>query len=407
MVVASLGAIGQASAEDWVRFRGPNGQGISSESQLPLHWTTTEHVAWRTPIPGEAWSSPIVYQNDIYLTTATDGGAVCRVLCVDRNTGDIRWNTEVHRQVVGAKRQQNSYATPTPLTDGQQVYAVFSDGCVVALDLAGNLVWKNAELKFYSLHGLGASPVLIDDVVVMPFDGSSPSDERVGWKIPWQEAKIIAFDTRTGERRWTGTRGESRVGHVTPILLESGEQFVSAGGDRVQGFESRTGKQIWSIYSQGEGVTPSPIMAGELIITSSGFEEPTIRAIRMGGTGEITNTHIAWEQKRGVPVLASPLYVAPYIYTISRDNILQCLEAATGEIVWTERLSGVHSASPVFADGRIYILSEEGVTLVLRPGPVYEELARNSIGEVCKASMAVSQGHFFIRSAQHLYCIEP
>jgi outer membrane protein assembly factor BamB len=148
-------------------------------------------------------------------------------------------------------------------------------------------------------------------------------------------------------------------------------------------------------------------MAGELIITSSGFEEPTIRAIRMGGTGEITNTHIAWEQKRGVPVLASPLYVAPYIYTISRDNILQCLEAATGEIVWTERLSGVHSASPVFADGRIYILSEEGVTLVLRPGPVYEELARNSIGEVCKASMAVSQGHFFIRSAQHLYCIEP
>jgi len=142
-----------------------------------------------------------------------------------------------------------------------------------------------------------------------------------------------------------------------------------------------------------------------LIFTSSGFEDPTIRAIRPGGEGDITDTHIAWEQKKGVPVLASPLYVKPHLYTITRDNFLHCIEASTGEIVWVERLSGAYSASPVLADGRIYILSEEGVTLVLRPGTQYDEIARNSIGETCQASMAVSQGQFYIRSAEHLYCI--
>ena len=152
-------------------------------------------------------------------------------------------------------------------------------------------------------------------------------------------------------------------------------------------------------------MTPSPVVGDGLIFTSSGFEAPTIRAIRPGGEGDITDTHIAWEQKKGVPVLASPLYVHPHLYTITRDNILHCIQASTGEIVWLRRLKGVHSASPVFADGRIYILSEEGITFVLRPGPKYDEIARNSLDERCMASMAVSQGHFYIRTAENLYCI--
>jgi outer membrane protein assembly factor BamB len=192
---------------------------------------------------------------------------------------------------------------------------------------------------------------------------------------------------------------------VTPILVDDGVQLVSAGGDRVQGHDARTGKRIWSVYSQGEGVTPSPVVADGMLFTSSGFEAPTIRAIRLGGEGDVTETHIAWEQRKGVPALASPLYVEPYLYTITRDNILHCIEAATGKIVWLHRLEGVHWASPVFADGRIYILSEDGVTLVLRPGLKYDEIARNSIEETCFASMAVSQGHFYIRSAKHLYSI--
>lgn len=392
-------------AENWTRFRGPNGQGISGEESLPVKWSADENIAWKTPIPGTGWSSPIVFEDRIFVTTATEDGVSCRVISVDRKTGDVVWNTEVHRQEPGAKRRQNSYATPTPVTDGKHVYAVFYDGTVVAVDFSGNRIWKNQEVKFFSLHGLGASPVLADGQLIMPFDGSSREEQKTGWKVPWKNAVVLSLDTNDGSVRWKGRRGESRVGHVTPILTDDGKQLVSAGGDRVQGFDVATGDRIWSIYSQGEGVTPSPVIGDGMIFTSSGFEAPTLRAIRLGGRGDVTKTHIAWEQTKGVSALASLLYVQPYVYTISRSNVLHCMDAATGEIVWMERLKGVHSASPVYADGRIYLLSEDGVTIVLRPGSKYDEIAANNIEANCLASMAVSQGNFFIRSSDHLYCI--
>ncbi len=404
-LVLSLTVCDPLSAENWMRFRGPNGQSVSSERNLPVTWSSNDNVAWKTSIPGNGWSSPIVYKEHVFLTTTTEKGVSCRVICVNRADGSIAWNTEVHRQKPGAKRSKNSYATPTPVTDGKLVYAVFYDGTVVAVDFAGKRVWKSTEIKFFSLHGLGASPVLAYGQLIMPFDGSSRKETRIGFKVPWKNAVVLSLDAATGAVRWKAKRGESRVGHVTPIFVDGGAQLVSAGGDRVQGFDARTGKRIWSIYSQGEGVTPSPVVADGLIITSSGFEAPTIRAIRLGGKGDVTKTHIAWEQKRGVPALASPLYVAPHLYTITRDNILHCLEASTGKVVWVHRLKGVHTASPVLADGKIYILSEDGVTLVLRPGPRYAEIARNSIDVKCLASMAVSQGHFYIRSAKRLYSI--
>ncbi len=401
----SLTICGLTNAENWTRFRGPNGQGISSEKDLPTTWSADDKVVWKTSIPGKGWSSPIVYDQRVFLTTATEDGISCRIICVNRVDGTVAWNTEVHRQKQGPMRRQNSYATPTPVTDGKRVYAVFYDGTVAAVDFSGKLAWTNQDVKFFSLHGLGASPVLAHGQLIMPYDGSSKEEGRVGWKIPWKNAVILSLDTASGSVRWKGKRGDSRVGHVTPILIDDGKQLMSAGGDRVQGFDAHTGERTWSIYSQGEGVTPSPVVGGGLIYTSSGFEAPTLRAIRPGGKGDVTKTHIAWEQKKGVSALASLLYVAPYLYTISRDNILHCMEASTGKIVWLERLEGVHSASPVFADGRIYVMSEDGVTLVLRPGPEYDEIARNSINETCLASMAVSQGHFYIRSSKHLYSI--
>lgn len=395
------------NAENWTRFRGPNGQGISSESGLPVEWSSEDNVAWKTKIPGSAWSSPIAYDDHLFLTTATEEGASCRVICVDRKSGELKWNVEVHRQVPGAKRRENSYATPTPVTDGKRVYAVFSDGAIVAVDFDGNKVWKNTDVEFYSLHGLGASPIIAGDQLIMPFDGSSQSEQKVGWKTPWENAVVLSVDTASGKTRWKGSRGESRVGHVTPILIEDGKQVVSAGGDRVQGFDAKTGERIWSIYSQGEGVTPSPVVGDGLIFTSSGFEVPTIRAIRPGGKGDVTESHIAWEQKRGTPALPSFLFVRPYLYSITRDNIMHCLEAETGDIVWQRRLKGTFTASPVFADGKMYFTSEEGVTLVLRPGPKYDEVARNELEEPCLASMAVSHGHFYVRTEENLYSIGP
>ncbi|EMI15438.1 Pyrrolo-quinoline quinone, partial [Rhodopirellula maiorica SM1] len=190
---------------------------------------------------------------------------------IDRKSGKVLWNTEVHRQVPGPKRAQNSYATPTPVSDGKRVYAAFYDGTVVAVDFDGKRVWKNEEVDFHSLHGLGASPILTGDLLIMPFDGSSPQEQRVGWKEPWDQAVLLAIDKQTGKTAWRGKRGLSRVGHVTPITLDNGQTVISAGGDRVQAHDARTGERIWSVYSQGEGVTPSPVLGEGLIFTSSGF----------------------------------------------------------------------------------------------------------------------------------------
>jgi len=392
-------------SENWTRFRGPSGQGISSETDLPVTWSKDENIKWTADLPGQGWSSPIVFEDHIFLTAATEEGVSCRVICINRQDGSIAWSKEVHRQKPGPMRKQNSYATPTPVTDGKLVYSVFYDGTVIAVDFSGNIVWKNNEVRFFSLHGLGASPILANGQIIMPFDGSSREETQVGWKVPWEKAVILSLDAEDGSVRWKGSRGKSRVGHVTPILVDDDKQLISAGGDRVQGFDPNTGERIWSIYSQGEGVTPSPVVGDGLLYTSSGFEAPTLRAIRLGGKGEVTNSHIAWEQKNGVAALASLLYVKQYLYSISRDNILHCLDAATGDIVWRERLTGTYSASPIYADGRIYILSAEGETLVLRPGAKYDEIARNDISDTCNASMAISQGNFYIRSAKKLYCI--
>ncbi|MEM7475897.1 MAG: PQQ-binding-like beta-propeller repeat protein [Planctomycetota bacterium] len=404
-----LTASNNSNAEDWSRFRGPNGQGVSTDSKVPQTWSATEdaqeNIAWKTKLTLGGWSSPIIVGDSVFLTGTKEDGVSCRVLRINRKDGSVLWDKEVHRQKTTKMRRQNSYATPTPVSDGTQVYAVFFDGTALAVDMQGSVQWKNSDFKFYSLHGLGASPLLADGMLVMPFDGSSRDNDTLGWKEPWDQAAVVAWDCSTGKVRWTGRRESSRVGHVTPILVNDGKQLISAGGDRVQGFDIATGERIWSIYSKGEGVTPSPVVGEGLIFTSSGFEEPTIRAIRIGGKGDITKSHIAWEQKRGVPALPSFLFVAPHLYSITRDNILYCFTAETGEIVWQERLQGTYSASPLLAANRIYITSEEGITTVLKPGTKYQELAKNEVNGICKASLAVADGQIIMRSSDYLYCI--
>lgn len=396
-------------AENWPGFRGPTGQGISAETGVPLTWSATENVAWKTAIPGEGWSSPIIYGEHMFVTSTTDEGRSCHVICLDRRSGKIRWNTKVCEQEVRKKREENSDATPTPTTDGQHVYAVFSSGKMVAVDFEGTVVWTNHDVNFYGHHGLAASPILYQDLVIMPYDGSSDGENnQVGWKIPWEQAVLLAVDKTTGKVRWRGKRGLSRLGHVTPnVLRDNGtDQIVSGAGDRVQGFDPADGRLIWSIYSKGEGVTPSIVVGDGLVFSCSGFEAPTIRVIRAGGTGDVTDSHMAWEQSKGVPSLASMLYVKPNIYAVSDSGVVTCFLAATGEVLWQERIGGKHSASPIYADGKIYFLTEaEGESVVIEAGPHLKILARNRLEEKCKASMAVSQGNLFIRTEHHLFCI--
>ncbi len=409
---------GWAHAENWPRFRGPTGQGLSSEANLPLYWSPTSNVVWKMAIPGIGWSSPIVWDDRIFLTSTTEDGVSCRVFCVDRLSGKTLWNREVFCQVPQYKQQKNSHATPTPVTDGERVYAVFSSGGIAAINFDGSNCWTYRDAKYYSRHGLGASPIVYGNLLIMPYDGSNrvaepgkwpnnTDEEKLGWRIPWDKAFILAVDAKTGRRVWTAKRGMSRVAHTTPNIIEvNGQtQLISTAGDAIQGFDPDTGARIWSVYSEGEGVTSSFAMGGGLIFSASGYMDHRLRAVRIEGQGEVTESHIVWEARKGVPSQSSLLYVKPHVYGVSDGGVATCYHEADGKVIQQKRIGGNHCASPVFADGHIYFLSESGETVVMKAGPQLEIIARNTIQERCQASIAVSQGHLFIRSVEHLFCI--
>jgi outer membrane protein assembly factor BamB len=398
-----------AQAENWPQFRGPTGQGISREKDVPLKWSATENIAWKTPLPAEGWSSPIVYGDRVFVTGTTGGGSKCHVLALDRKSGKILWNKEVLTQETRRKESKNSYATPTPVTDGKHVYAVFGGGGIVAVDFQGNVAWTYDDVKFYSRHGLGASPVLYENLLIMPFDGSNPPpEEKIGWKIPWEEARIVALDKNSGNVAWTARRGPSRIAHTTPLVVrQPAPRLLSTAGDVIQGFDLRDGRRLWSAYSQGEGVVPSPVLVDNVLVTCSGFEKPTIRAVRLGGQGDVTSTHIAWEETKGVPSQSSVVYVEPHLYAITEGGVVTIFEVGEkgANLLTQGRSPGNYSASPVAAAGRVYFLSEQGDTTVIEAGANYQVLATNKLGEKCQASPAISQGQMFIRTEKNLFSI--
>ena len=403
IATALIVASGVAQAENWPGFRGPGRQGVSTETGLPLKWSTTENIAWQTDIPGLGWSSPIVWGDRIFLTTATDDGASAHVLALDAKSGKILWDREVLKQELKRKEKRNSYATPTPVTDGKQVYAVFGDGSIVAHDFSGKVLWTNRDYPYYSQHGIGASPVLYRDLLIMPYDASNEGeDKKVGWQKPWDRSFIVGIDVKTGKQRWKGTRGLSRIGHVTPnfATVNGKVQLVSGAGDVIQGFDPATGERLWSVPSQGEGVVPSIVIGDGLAFTSSGFEKTTMRAVRLGATPAV-----AWEQTKSVSHIPSFLYVRPRLFSVTEAGVAMAVKAESGDIVWQERLGGEHFASPVYADGRIYFLSDTCETAVIAPGDKLEVLARNQLEGQCQASMAISGKRLFIRTANRLYCI--
>jgi outer membrane protein assembly factor BamB len=397
-------------AENWPQFRGQNGQGRSKETGLPLQWSATENVAWKTELPGESWSSPIVWQDRVFVTTATDDGLSCRVLSVNRKTGRILWNKEVFRQATGRKEGRNSYATPTPATDGEGVYACFYDGSFAALDYSGRVVWTNRSYPFYSQHGLGTSPILYRDILIQARDGSSGgADKALGWQKPWDQAYILALEAKTGRERWKGKRGLSRISHGVPAIWISpgGQvQVVSEAGDVVQGFNLQSGERLWSSQVIGEGKVPSAVIGDGLVFTAGGWGGgESIKAFKLGGRGDLGTSNLVWEQRRGMPKVPSMLYAKPYLFAVTDGGIATCMQAATGEIVWQERLGGSFSASPVSAEGRIYFMNDDGETTVIEAGPQFKVLAMNPIGERVQASPAVSQGQIFIRAERHLFAI--
>jgi outer membrane protein assembly factor BamB len=391
-----------AHAADWPQFRGPDGQGHADVTRLPTEWSSTKNVAWKKEIPGAGWSSPILFRERLYLTTAVpgaNGNLSLRALCLDARDGKMLWSTEVLSATPASAHKKNSHASPTPLTDGERLYVHFGPYGTGALDLNGRIIWRNTGLKFPPVHGNGGSPALAGNALVFSCDGAS-------------NPFFVALNKATGETLWRTPRntGASRTfSFSTPLVITNHGrvQIISPTSAAVISYEPHTGKEIWRArYPEGYSVIPRPVFAHGLLFISSAYDRPVFYAIRPDGQGDVTATHIAWSINKSAPNTPSPLVVGSEVYFISDSGIMTCADAKSGQVHWQERVGGNYSASPVFADGKIFTQSEEGIGTVMKAGRKFEVLARNDVQERTLASYAIGDGAIYLRTAQHLLRVQ-
>lgn len=397
-MVLACGLLAPLRASDWPAFRGADGQGHSDEVGLPLLWSESRNVAWKSPVPGRGWSSPVVAGGRVWLTTAVEsrGGASLRVLAYDEQRGSRLVDREVFRLPdPELLNQKNSLASPTPIVDGDRVYVHFGLEGTAAVSLTGDVVWT-AQYTCDTQHGSGGSPVLYRDLLIFSCDG-------------FDEAYVVALDTKTGQRRWkTARRRPVSQAYTTPLVIRVGarDQLVSAGAYRTVAYDPITGAELWRVgYGSGFSNVPRPVFGHGLVYLATGFQEPAMMAVRTDGAGDVTASHVVWTVQRGAPLTPSPILIGDDLYYVSDTGVATCVEAKTGRTRWQQRLGGNYSASPVYADGRLYFQSEDGVTTVVAPGPVFRKLAENELAGMTLASMAVSGGAFFLRTDTHLYRI--
>ncbi len=403
---------------DWPQFRGPTGQGTSNASNVPVEWSPSKNVAWKIVLPGSGWSSPVLANGRVYLTTAVsgaDGNAESngsprislRAICLDAADGRTRWDVaalEATEDNAKPLHPKNSLASPTPIVDGDRLFVHFGHMGTAALDLHGNVLWRQTGVDYSPVHGNGGSPVLVEDLLVFSCDGAD-------------EPFLVALDRATGDVRWkTPRRTPSKKTFAFSTTL-----FVEAGGDPhfccppsgMGGrYVPRTGHELWRVrYGEGYSVIPRPVVSRGLLFLSSGFDRPAIYAIRLPSSrdsehGDLTDSHVVWRHGKGAPNTPSPIVVGNELYIVSDSGIASCLDARSGKVHWTERLGGAFSASLVAAEGRLYFLSEEGVCHVVAADTEFKRLATNELGEKTFASPAVVDGAMFIRSESHLWRID-
>jgi outer membrane protein assembly factor BamB len=399
VAVALVVACGDlASAQDWPEFRGPGAQGHSADRGLPVEWSETSNVAWKAPVPGLGWSTPVVANGRVWLTTAVEQrGISLRAIAFDAATGKEVVNVEVFK--IPADRRginpKNSWASPSPVIDGDRVYVHFGADGTAALSPAGEIIWKN-RFEYQSQHGAGGSPIVYGDLLIFSCDGSDA-------------AFVIALDKHTGKTKWKTDRGfPADQAYTTPLVIRAGEQdqLISVGAFRVRAYDPVTGKEIWRVrYDEGFSNVPRPVFGHGLVFITTGFQQPELLAIRPDGKGDVTRTHVAWSLKRGAPLTPSPILVGDELYIVNDGGIASCIDARTGAVIWQSRLGGTYSASPVYADGRLYFPAEQGITTVIAPGKEARRLATNRLDGGHLASMAVAGGAFFLRTDSALYRI--
>ncbi|QDT52697.1 outer membrane biogenesis protein BamB [Caulifigura coniformis] len=400
-VVVVLGLTSQAAAKDWLDFRGPTAQGLSDATRLPTTWSETENVVWKTEIPGLGWSTPVIVGNRLFITTAVqegDDAQSLRALCIDPRSGEILWNNELFRTESKVEiHKKNSHASASPLIDGDRVFLHFGPHGTAAVDFDGKVLWKTNELKYLPQHGVGGSPALAGNHLVICCDGHDSQ-------------YVAALDKTTGHVAWKTPRdvGFSKgFSFGTPLVVDiNGQtQAICPGSGAIMSYDPANGKELWRVRHGNWSVVPRPVYANGLVIACTGYEKGKILAIDPTGSGDITDSHVKWSLERGVPYNPSPVVVGDDVYFVSDAGIISCVDVSSGKVHWTERVGGKYSASLLYADGKIYAQNEEGRSIVFKPGHTFEKIAENEFANGLRtyASYTPIDGALFLRSESHLY----
>jgi outer membrane protein assembly factor BamB len=394
--------------ENWPQFRGPDGNGVSDATGLPLTFSDTENVRWKTPIHGKGWSSPVVWGDQVWLTTATEDGKEMFAICVDLASGkilhDIKlWDVAEPQPGI----DYNSYASPSPVIEQGRVYVHFGAHGTAAIDTAtGEILWKRQDLPCNHFRGAGSSPILVDNLVVLTFDG-------------YDYNYLAALDKRSGEIVWKRDRnitsydradnGDYHKAFSTPQVIDAGgrKQLVSPSAGATIAYDPATGAELWRVRSGGMNAAARPIFGNGLIYCTTADGGWQLFALKPGGSGDVSESHLAWKFNKNVSKRPSPLLVGDLLFMVSdHSGIVTCVDAKEGKLIWQHRLGGDYCASPIYADGRIYLFEVDGNAPVIGAGREFRLLAENHLEAGSMASPAVVGRSLIVRTKTHLYRFE-
>ncbi|MGB7925883.1 MAG: PQQ-binding-like beta-propeller repeat protein [Pyrinomonadaceae bacterium] len=420
---------GAASADsNWPQWRGPESQGVSMDKDLPAEWSSTKNVRWKTAIAGRGHSSPIIWGKRVFLTTAVEGAVVpgakaathkvdgkdwvhpdsvgadrkhtFKVIALDRDTGKIVWEkTAWEGTPYDDRHRKSSFASSTPATDGRYVYAYFGTEGIYCYDFEGTLVWKATLGKLgTSGMGTGTSPVLYENLVILQ------CDEEDGLN-----SFIIGLDKKTGKEVWKTPR-KVQVSWTTPVLVKTAKrvELITSGNEAIISYDPATGRELWRTKGLESNAIPTPVATTDMVVVAAGYPVKIAMAIRLGGTGDLKETGIAWKYEKGLAYVPSPILYGDYLYLTTDRGILTCLDVKTGKVVYEGGrvpIPATFTASPVAFDGKILLTSEDGDTFIVKAGPKHEILGTNSLDEPVYSSPALADGKIFIRGEKNLYCI--
>ena len=398
----------------WPEFRGANGSGTATVAGLPLTWSETEHVRWKTPLHGRAWSSPVVLSNQVWVTTATEDGKQLFAIALDQASGKVIYDLKLFDVATPQYVHPfNTYASPTPVIEPGRVYVTFGAPGTAAIDTAtGKVLWERRDLECNHYRGAGSSPIIFGDLLILHYDGSDLQyvvalDKRTG-KTVWKTERSIDFKD-LGPDGKPEAEGDMRKAFATPqiVTVSGAPLLISMGAKATYAYNPLTGKERWRVEERtNHSASTRPVAGLGLVFLPTGFPKGELLAVRPDGRGDVTATHVAWRLARGVPNKPSVLLVNDLLFMTTDAGVASAVEAKTGAVVWTGRIGGTHSASPVAGDGRVYFFSEDGKTIVVEAGRTFKVLAENQLGDGFMASPAIAGKAFIVRSHTHLYRIE-